>query len=243
MTTHVMRVVRLHFVDKSATIGVPWLILTFIFLVNLALWAIIASVTSGTSESDAITGTQYSGASFYIFVYMLVVAVQAVNLTFPFALGYGVTRREFSLGTALAFAILAAFYAICLTLLSYIEQWTNGWGLGGHMFSTIYFGTGQWYVRLFVFLIGMLFFFFVGAAAASVFVRWKANGLLALGAVVAVLVVGGIAIITLSESWPGVGRWFTSAGSVGIVSWLLVPTVIAAVAAYFVLRRATPRPA
>ncbi len=243
MSTHILRVARLHFVNKWTTIGVPWLVLTFIFVVNLALWAIIAASTSGKDLADFSNGLQYSGSSFYIFVYMLIVAIQAVTRTFPFALGYGVTRRDFYLGTSLAFAMLSVFYGAALTVLSFIEQATHGWGFGGHMFTAIYFGHGPWFQRFFVFTVGMLFFFFVGAAASTVYVRWRANGLLVLGGVFALVVVAAIGLITLSQSWPAVGSWLASAGPVGIVAWLLVPTVVAAIAGFFVLRRATPRPA
>jgi hypothetical protein len=241
MNNHILRVVRLHFVNKWTTIGLPWLIMAFIFVVNLAIWLIIAGSTSGKDRSDALTGTQYGGAAFYIFVYMLVVAIQAVNITFPFALGYGVTRRDFSLGTALTFVILSVLYGVGLTILSFVEQATHGWGVGGHMFTAVYFGSGPWYERLFVFTVGMLFVFFIGSVAATVFVRWKANGLVALAAIIIVIAVIAVGIITLSQSWPAVGHALASAGSVGIVAWLLVPTIIAGFAGYAVLSRATPR--
>jgi hypothetical protein len=243
MNKHIMSVVRLHFVNRRTTIVVPWMIMAFIFLINLAIWAIIAAATTGQDRTDATSGTQYSGASFFIFIYMLVVAIQAVNITFPFALGYGVTRRDFYLGTSVSFVILSVFYGAALTVLSFIEQATHGWGLGGHMFTAIYFGEGPWFQRFFVFTLGMLFLLFVGAAAATVFVRWRANGLLVLGAIIVVILVGVVGLITLTGSWPAVGSWLAAAGPVGIVAWSLVPTVVAAGVGFLVLCRATPRTA
>jgi hypothetical protein len=242
-TPHVWRVVRLHFVNKWTVIGIPWLVMTFIFLVNVTIWAILAATTTGSDRAKVEHGLGFTGASFYIFIYMLIVALQAINNTFPYALGLGVTRREFSFGTAIAFALLAVGYGAALTVLSYIEQWTNGWGLGGHMFTAVYFSSGPWYTRLFVFAGAMLFFFFVGSVAASVFVRWRSNGLLVLGAIVTVIVLGLVALATFTSSWVAVGRSLLAAGSIGIVAWLLVVAVIAAIGGYFVLRRATPRTA
>jgi hypothetical protein len=238
---HIWRVVRLHFVNKWTTIGVPWLIMAFIFVINLAIWAVILGSVSASDRADVQSGMGFSGATFYIFVYMLVVAVQAVNLTFPFALGFGITRREFYLGTVVAFAILSLFYGVCLTILSYLEEATHGWGLGGHLFTAVYFGNGTWFERLFVFTVGMLFFFFIGAIAATVFVRWKANGLLVAGGILVVVILAVVTGVTLTGSWPNVGGAFVAAGPIGVVAWLLVPTALAAVAGYFVLRRATPR--
>ena len=131
---------------------------------NLAIWWIIFSAATAERRGRCREGLQYSGASIYIFVYMMVVAIQAMNLTFPFALGYGVTRRDFWLGSSLTFVLLSAMYAIGLTILSIIEEATNGWGLGGRMFTAVYFGDGPWSQRLFIFFVAFLFFFFVGAA-------------------------------------------------------------------------------
>lgn len=241
-SNRILAVFRLHFVNVSTTIAVPWMIMGFIFLVNLAIWAIIFStVTSASDRADVEQGLSWSGASSFIFVYMAVVAIQAINLTFPFAQGYSVTRRDFFLGTSIAFVALAAFYAAGLTALSVLEDATNGWGLGGRMFTSIYFGVGPWYTRFVLYFVLLLFFFFVGAAFATVFVRWKANGMIALFATITVLLVAVGALITLTESWPAVGTWFNDSGVNGVILWTLVPTAIAGITGYFVLRRATPR--
>jgi hypothetical protein len=218
------------------------MIMAIIFAVNYTIWWIIArSVTSPSDLADAQEGFSYSGASFYIFVYMMVVAVQAINLTFAFAQGYSVTRRDFYLGTSLAFISLAAMYAAGLTLLSYLEEATGGWGLGGRMFTSIYYGNGEWYVRFLLYLAIFLFFFFVGAATAAVYVRWRTNGMLTFFAVLTLLLVGSAALVTLTENWGVVGEWFVANGANGVIAWTLVPTVLSAVAGYLVLRRATPR--
>ncbi|WP_213813952.1 hypothetical protein [Glaciihabitans sp. dw_435] len=238
----VLAVTRLHFVDIWSIFAVPFMIMIFILLVNMAIWwLILTSISDPESRANAQEGFSYSGASFYIYVYMMVVAIMTINLTFSFATGYGVTRRNFYLGTCIAFVTLSLLWAVVLTALSYIEQATNGWALGGHMFSAIYFGDGAWYQRVFLHFVGMAFFFFVGAAVATVYVRWKASGMLTFFASLVVLLVGGAALVTLTESWPRVGEWFVDAGSYGVAAWLLVPTALAAAAGWLVLRKATPR--
>ncbi|MFP3464523.1 hypothetical protein [Leifsonia sp. SIMBA_070] len=237
----IWRVVRLNMVNKWTVIWVPAMIMGFITLVNWLVWWIIWASTSGTDRADAMEGTQWSGGGFYIFVYMLVVAIQVVSATFPFALGYSVTRRDFSLGAGLTFLLLAAGYAIGFTLLSAVEEWTNGWGLGGHLFTSVYFAGENVWGRLFIVFSAMLFFFAVGAFSAGLFMRWRVNGILAAGAVLALLIVGAIAVITFTQSWPAVGDWFVASGPIGVSAWLLLPTVLAAVAGYAVLGRATPR--
>ncbi|MBW8871247.1 MAG: hypothetical protein JF618_03410 [Leifsonia sp.] len=237
----VWRIVRLNLVNKWTVIWIPAMIMFFIWLVNWLIWWIILGATSPADRADAMDGTQWSGGAFYVFVYMLIVGIQMISATFPFALGYSVTRRDFALGSGLTFVLLGAGWALGFTVLSTIEEWTNGWGLGGHLFTSVYFGGETFFGRLFIVFVGMLFFFAVGAFSASLFMRWRMNGILVAGAVLALLIVGAIALITYTQSWPAVGDWFAANGPLGVTAWLLVPTALAAVAGYAVLKRATPR--
>jgi hypothetical protein len=232
---------RLNLVNKWTVYWIPLMILGFIWLVNLIIWWIIHSSTTGSDRQDALDGTEWSGASFYIFVYMLVIAVQSMNMTFAYALGLSLTRREFYLGSSLAFVVLSVSYGAILTTLSYLEEWTNGWGVGGHMFTSVYFGSGPVWQRLFVFTAAMLFFAFIGAVSGAIFMRWRTNGLLIAAAVSVLLVLGAAALITGTQNWPAVGEWFVASGPHGVVAWTLVPTALAGLAGYFILSRATPK--
>ena len=236
----IWRVVRLNVVNKMTTIWLPIIIMSFIWLTNYAIWWIIWAATPAADRAVTLSHTQYSGAGFYIFVYMLVVGVTIISMTFPFALGYSVTRRDFYLGTSLTFGLLAAGYSIAFTLLAYIEEWTNGWGIGGHLFTSIYFGDTLW-ERLFTVFVGLLFCFYLGSSSAIIFTRWKVNGLLTAGAILVIVIVGTVALVTFTGNWAEVGAWFVSAGPTGVVAWLLLPTAIGAVAGFFLLRRATPK--
>lgn len=119
-------VVKLNFANPWPAIVLPWIIQGVIFLANVAIWLIIdRSVGDAADRADASEGFGWSGASLYIFVYMMVVAVQSMNLTFPFAQGYGVTRRDYYLGASLTFVLLAAMWSVGLTILAVIEQATT----------------------------------------------------------------------------------------------------------------------
>jgi hypothetical protein len=238
----ILAVTRLHFVNPWTIVVVPGIILLGILLVNITIWwLILSSVESAADQADVRAGFGYSGALFFIFVYMMVVAVQGLNLTFPFALGYGVTRRDFYLGSSVAFVLLSAFWAVTLTILAFLEEATNGWGVSGRMFSAIYFGEGEWYQRLFLFFVTFLFFFFVGQGVAALYVRWKANGLLIFFALLAIVLVGSVALITRTDSWGAVVEWFASTGPYGVAALSLIPAAIAALGGYAVLLRATPK--
>ncbi|MFB2581051.1 hypothetical protein ACEXQD_07350 [Herbiconiux sp. P15] len=237
-------VMRLHLVNRFSVFALPWAILAFIFLVNLTIWWIVMSSVGADADREEVqSGLQYSGATFYIFVYMLVLGVQAVALTFPFALGYGTTRRDFWIGTSLHFVLLSVVYGAGMTLLAGLEEATNGWGMGGRMFTAVYFGGTEvsWWVRGLLFVALFLFFFFVGAAIATIYQRWRVNGMLVFFGALTVLLLGAVALLTFGENWPAFGEWFAVNGATGAIAWSLVPTALAALLGYAVLRRATPK--
>jgi len=236
----VLNVVKLQLANPWTAIVTPWMILGYIFLANLLIWIIIAATTSGSDAADARRGLGYSGASFYIFVYMMVLAIQMFSITFRFALGLGVTRRDYWLGSALTFVIIAAMFSVGISLLGVIERATGGWWLGGRMFSAVYFGDDGWQ-RLLVFFFGLLFFLFIGSLFAAVWVRWKATGMIVLFGGLGVLIIGAIAWFSFTRTWNSFGDVFAGATPLSIASWLLVPAVIAAGAGFLILRRATAR--
>lgn len=239
--TRILSVIRLHFVNPEAILGLPLLILGFIFAANVAIWAIILTSASEVDRSDISQGLGWSGAISFVFVYMMVVAVQAINATFPFALGYSVTRREYYIGTSIVFVILALIYSVGLSILSAIEEATNGWGLGGRMFTSYYFGDGGALDHWFIYFALLLFFLFTGSAVAAVWVRWKAFGITTFFIAIGALIIGLLALLGLTDSWVALGDWFVAQGWVGSYAWSLVITAFAVITGYFILRKATPK--
>jgi hypothetical protein len=236
----ITRVVKLHFANPWPILLTPLMILGFIFVINLIIWWIIRTVAGPADAADAIDGFQYSGSTGFIFVYMMVVAILAMSQTFAFALGFGATRRDYYLGTALTFVTLTAFYTALIGVLAAIERATDGWGLGGRMFTPMYFGP-DWAGQLFAVAALFLFFLFLGSLSGAIYVRFKSFGVTLFWCVVALAVVGGAALLTLSNGWIAFGTFFANAGWLGSYAWTLVPTALAAIAGFFVLRRATPR--
>jgi hypothetical protein len=132
-------------------------------------------------------------------------------------------------------------FAVVLTIMSVIEIATNGWGVGGRMFAPLFFTNSFWLLRFVMYFCAFLFLLFIGTAGAAFYVRWKATGLTAFFAIIAVIILGAIAYFTLGHHWDAVGQWIDRSGPVGITVWLLLPAVISAIAGFFVLRRATPK--
>lgn len=239
--SRVVAVTRLHFVNAWTVLIIPAMILGFILLANIAIWWIILGAVGPDDRVDARDGFSYSGATFYVFVYMMVVAIQVINVTFAYAMGFGVTRRDFYLGTTVAFVLMSALWALVMTALAAIEDLTGGWFLGGRMFTAIYFDADTWGGRFLMYFLVFLFFFFVGSAIASIYVRWKLNGTLVFFALLTVALIAAVAAVTFTGNWPAVGAWFVANGPLGVATWTLIPTAAASLLGYAVLRKATPR--
>jgi hypothetical protein len=234
---HVLAVTRLIFVNKVQILYVPLAALGAIFLLNLAIWWIII-IASG---DRGVNHLGYSGAVSYIYIYGLIIAVQSIVRTFPFSLGFGVTRRDFYLGSALAFVVVSLIFAVVLTIMSSIEIATGGWGVGGRMFAPVYFTNGFWLARFVMYFLVFLFCMFVGSVVAVIYVRWRALGVSVFFIALGVVIVAAIAEITLNHQWGDVGSWFATTGALGIVAWTLVPSGVSAIGGFLALRRATPK--
>ncbi|MEZ5190599.1 MAG: ABC transporter permease [Schumannella sp.] len=238
----ILRVVRLNLANPWTTVIMPWIVLGAIFVLSYGIWILVFLSVEPGGEAEAREGMQWSGASMWIFVYLLVVAVQTMNLTFPLALGYGSTRRDFYLGSAATFVVLSVMWALGLTILSAIESATDGWGIGGRMFTTIFFGgDSPVWQRFVICLCISLFFFFVGAAVASVYVRWRVLGMIVFFFLLGLALIGALALIFAVDGWPAVGDFFVTNQAFGVSLWMLVPTAVAGLAGYLMIRGATPR--
>ena len=239
--TRVWNVARLHLVDRRTYIGIPWLIVGIAFVITVFIAQIIGFTTGGLGTADAIEGQRYSWAVLSPQWYLIVVGVQAISFGFPLALGFGVTRRDFYLGTALMFVLIAAVNAIAFTVLTQLEQVTNGWWLDSYMFNALWFGLNGWPVDLLSFFVVQLLVFFVGASIATIYMRWRMPGMIIFWSALALTIVGTVMLITFTSSWPAVGTWISAQGIAGIFAWLFVPAFLAAGGGFLALRRATPK--
>lgn len=236
----ILRAARLLFANKSTLIGMPLMILGIIFVATYLVWLLVSVNVARAGGTPDGTDIYVGGGSFFVVIYMLVAAIQAMSLTFRFAQGFSVTRRDFYLGSALAFLGLSAGYAAIMAVFGWIEDLTDGWGLHGQMFSLHYLGLTSPLETFLVFFFSILFCSVVGMAVATLYVRWRAWGILGFFAGLVFLIIGLLTLFTLSNAWPQVGAWLVTSGTVGVATWLLLPTLIAGVIGYFVLRRATP---
>lgn len=234
----IWRVVRLHAVNPSVFFGVPWIILGGAWAVSMIIGLIGLGATGSTED---MVGMRYSWAVLSPQWYLVVVGVQAIGLTFPFALGFGSTRRDFWLGTALMFVLVSAEMAVATATLVQIEKATHGWGIGMHMFDALWYGQNGWLFDFYSTFAVQLLVLFIGAFATTVYMRWRIPGMMVLTFVAIAIVLALVAIATFTRSWGAVYAWLAGIGLVGLFSVLLGLAAVCAVGGYLVIHRATPR--
>lgn len=236
--TRVWNVVRLHLVNRWNYLGIFWVILVGSWAVSLIIAALINFASDGTAD---LGGMRYSWAVISPIWYLAAVAIMAISQTFPFALGFGVTRTDFYLGTSLLFVLLSLGNALALATLVEIEKATTGWGLGAHMFDALFFSDATWIQNVFLFAVIQLGICFIGAWIATIYMRWRVAGMLWLWLGLAALLVIVLSAITLLGEWGAVAGWFVAQGTMGLFAWLALLVALAAVSGFVVLRKATPK--
>jgi hypothetical protein len=241
LSRRVWNVLRLHAANPWTTLITPWIIFAAIFGANLAIWYAITVSAGGRDKLDPAAFSNNGGA-WWILVYLMVAAVQAMNLTFRFAIGMGFTRRDYYVGSVAYFTLLAMMFATGITVLALVERATNGWGVQGRFFSPWLgndFPVFQiWYLIAAV----ALLFIFVGVAAATMWVRWAAVGLYVFFGSLVVGVVASVWLITWTKAWESVGHFFVSHSLFALVSMTLPISAACALFGYVMMRKATPRP-
>ncbi|MGY1751198.1 hypothetical protein [Modestobacter sp. SYSU DS0511] len=230
----VLATARMHLAHPLVILGVPWMVVTISFLINLGIWGL-----GDVAAREPGGGTTGGLASLYITV--LIVFIQAVTQMFPFAMGVSLSRRTFYLGTALVAAVQSLGYGIALTVLQAIESATGGWGVGLRFWAPGPLDVGNAALQALVYGLPMLACAFLGMAIGVVYKRWGTAGMWALG-IGALLLFGGLTIlITGLDAWATVGRWL---GDHNVHTYtLLLPTVAAVALAglsWAGLRRAVP---
>ncbi|MGW9632346.1 hypothetical protein ACWGST_16750 [Agromyces sp. NPDC055520] len=236
----IWRIVRLHAVNPWIFLGIPWIILGAALVISILITLIVKAGSGGSVTTEDLEGMRYSWAVLSPQWYLVVVGVQAIGLTFSFALGFGTTRRDFWVGTSLMFVLVSIMYAVAIATLVQVEIATGGWGLGTHMFDALWYGQ-SWIVDFYTSFALQLLVLFIGATVTTVYMRWRIPGMLVLAFSVIALLLVATAAITFTNSWPSLFAWFGEIGIVGAFTVVLGLAAVSAIVGFFVIRWATPR--
>ena len=228
--TALVKVARLHLVDRFSYTWLVWGILALTFVINLAIYAVIPLTQPGGN---------FTGALVTIYIFMIVIGLQAATRFLPFALTLGVSRRTYYLGTVLLVVALCALYAAILTALWALEGATNGWGLQMHFFRVPWILDGPWYQVLVTNGVLLALVFLFGLWAGLIYRRFGLIGTVVFSALWVIAGVGAVLLVTWRQWWPAVGSYLSELNILAASGMLALAAVAIAGGGYLTIRRIT----
>jgi hypothetical protein len=209
----------------------PWIIVLSSFAINF----FIALLLGG---KVAI----YTGGLASIYVFMFVLGIIVLNDTFPFAIGFSVSRTDYFLGTMATMLASSTITTILLWLLALIEHsLTKDWGVSLHFFYLPYLNDGTLIEQFCVYFLIVLHMYFLGFVLASIYQRFGKNGMYAFFAIAVLLTSAWAVASTYLQWWTSMYNSLArySAFELAVYS---VPLIVGyALVAYALLRKATIR--
>lgn len=223
-----VKVARYHLVDRLQFLVLPVGVTLFAFGVNLALFMAL-------QENQE----NYSGGLFTLFVFMLVCGALSMTKSLPFGLALGVSRRSYYLGTVLLVAGLSALYSVGITLFQVIEKATDGWGLGLNYFRVPWLLDGPWYLTLLTSFVLLTLMFVYGMWYGLIYRRASVLGVVVFAAAQVLVLLGIVLVLSWTDSWSQIGRFFGSLTVGGMTGVLAVLVSVAAGGGFATMRRVT----
>lgn len=232
----VVRIARLHFVDRMQMLWSPAIILAAVAALCVVIFLVLAAFTPATPEQLS-EGFRYNQAALWSWPgFIVTIGVYAYARTMPFAIGMmGSTRRHYWSGTALWILVESIYLSALMGAFLLLEQLTGHWFTGARMFDVYALGDGDLGVTLLLSFAISLSCLSAGACLAAVYLRWGQYGVMAGIAGILLVIIGALALVLAS----GVDLVsFFSTGIVGKISALLVLiAVIANAVSWAVVRR------
>lgn len=211
-------------------VGLPWMILALVFVINVLIVAGIPS-PAGTQH--------YVGALSAVYILAAIWAAIMTYRNLPAALALGVSRRSLYLGSALFIVVQAAVNAAGLTALELIERATGGWGLAMHFFRVPYLFDGPWYLTWLTSFVGLTLMGAWGVWFGLVYHRWNLFGLLGFCTAQTLVVALIIVIAARANAWSSIAHFFTTLTITGLTGVLAALAVVLLAGGYTTVRRIT----
>jgi len=221
-------VMRTQLQDRWGWIFLPWIIMFSSFAVNLILGL--------TMQEEQF----YTGGLASIYIYMLVIGILCVAQTFPFAIGFGIRRKDYFWGTTAVITVLSAGSAVVLWLLGYVEsQLTGGWGAHLHFFHLPYLSDGSMIRQIWVNFSLLTHLFFLGFIISCVYRRFGRAGLFTFFITILLSMTITLALISYYSWWGDLWDWFVRFNSVELATGMFGLSLVYALVSYLLLRRST----
>ena len=224
-----VNVARYHLVDRVTFVALPWGIMAFSFLVNVAVSATVPTGPHGL----------YTGGLATIYVFLLICGALVMTRSLPFGLMLGISRRTYYLGTALLVVTLGVVYGLGLTVLQAVERATGGWGLSLHFFRVPWIMDGPWYETWLTSFVLLVTCFLYGMWYGLVYRRWNVPGLVAF---IAAQILAGllvVVVVSMTHNWTAFGHFFTTLTVLALTGVLAVVAAAMGLGGLSTIRRVT----
>lgn len=218
--------------DKFSWLVLPWIIIGISFAVNLFIAA-----SASAMEESIVTGGLSS-----IFIAYFILSIIVSNQTFPFALGMGVRRIDYFIGTSMVAVSVSVFMSVLLLGLSVLENSVfDQWGVGLQFFHLPFVSDESILMQFVSYVILFMFMFYLGFAINSIYRKFGRNGMYAFFILSFVILAFTPMLISYYDRWDEIGRWVeANIHSLRDATLrLLPPTALLALATLGLLRRST----
>lgn len=224
-------VVKMYTRGKMTWFFLPWMGLLVQFLAALVVILIILLFIGGEAPF-------YPGGLITICVLMFIWGIVSLADTFPFALGFGVRRTDYVLGTMVIAVEISAVTALLWLLCLFLENVTGGWGIELHYFHLPYFNDGPLIGQFWVYFVVLANMYFLGFVAGSIHQRFGRVGTVIFVLTVFLLISLFSLVWTYLRWWGAFFAWFSQFTALELTLGLLPLTALYLLAAYLLLRRA-----
>lgn len=206
----------------------PWpALITPSIIVSVLL---ISAYTLHWIFGGGLDGQVYFSPQFFFMVYLLIIANQTINQHFSLALSYGITRRDFYLGSLMGFVILAAGYSLLSLALGLLADPNFLFGFAEPGFSG--FALVFWAL-----LISQL----IGASITTLYLRWRKVGMSTFFVTLGLVLVAAPIVLSRYELWDEIE--LLAGADVGDLTGSLIGlgwTILLALIGYLLIGRARP---
>ncbi|TNC26487.1 ABC transporter permease [Amycolatopsis alkalitolerans] len=224
-----LKVARYHLVNRMNYVGLPALIVTFTWAVNVAVAAVLPL---GSDD-------YYAGGLATVFAFLLALGTLSMTRSLPFGMALGLSRRTYYLGTVLVVAALSVVYGLALALLQLVETASGGWGLRMHYFRVPWILDGPWYLTWATSFVLLVLCYCYGICYGLVYRRWNLFGAVAFVGAQVLVVLAALTAISLTRSWSAVGAFLSTVTGPAFTGMLALVAVALALGGFGTLRRVT----
>jgi hypothetical protein len=157
LVSRLFTVVKMNLSNPWPALITPSIILSVVVISAYSLYLIFGG---------GLDGQIYFSPEFFFMIVLLVIANQTINQHFSLALSYGITRRDFYLGSLMGFVLLAIGYSLLSSVLGLLADPNFLIGFGEPGFS-------QFALVFWALLISQL----IGASITTLYLRWGKVGM------------------------------------------------------------------